>query len=265
MGTDGGLLLLHGYFSGGVAWDGVRAALSELTPTLAPDLPGYGEARNVPAGSLEAVVDYFAPLVEREQPTHLLGHSMGGIVALALAARYGGMFERVGLTGLPVYGSREDGLRYLHRRSLKHRLFLHHDGVSHAGCRVIHATRRAWGPAAPFFAPRQPGAHAVAAFDHSREGHIDVLGAIVFAGLVEGLASQVREPVVALHGGRDPSAPLDRVRELAGRHGWDLRVAPTGNHQLPIERPGLVARWTRTNLLGDGHVERAGSDRSFTR
>ncbi|MFN0148690.1 MAG: alpha/beta fold hydrolase [Dehalococcoidia bacterium] len=249
MTVPGGLLLLHGYLSGAVAWAGVREALGTAIPVCAPDLPGYGRARRVPAGSLDALVEHLVPLVERERPAFVLGHSMGGIVALALAARFPDQFRRVGLTGLPVYDGREDGLAYLHERGLGHRLLLHHDGLSHAGCTAVHAVRRLWVPWAPLVTPRQPREHAMAAFDHSRESHSEGLNAVVFAGHVHGLAARVSQPVVALHGGRDRSARIDRVRELAGRHGWDVRVAPTGNHQLIIERPAMVARWIRERLL----------------
>ena len=251
MSGPGGLLLLHGYFSGSVAWAGVREALGDELPTFAPDLPGYGAARAAPADSLDALVEHLVLIVERERPTHLVGHSMGGIVALALAARFPAQFARVGLTGLPVYEDRQDGLAFLHRRGLGHRLLLHHDGVSHLGCRAMYAARRIWSPTATVFAPRQPREHSVAAFDHSREGHVDGLNAVVFAGHVHDLAERVRQPVAVLHGGCDHSAPIDRVRDLASRHNWDLRVAPTGNHQLIIERPRLVARWIRESVLGD--------------
>jgi hypothetical protein len=88
----------------------------------------------------------------------------------------------------------------------------------------------------------------VAAFRHTRRGH-HTINTVVFAGLVPGLAAANPVPVAALHGGRDPSARLDRLSALAHERGWPLAIAPTGTHQLPIERPAMVARWVREAVI----------------
>jgi pimeloyl-ACP methyl ester carboxylesterase len=251
------VLLLHGFLSGRAAWTGVAAELSAAgVAVCAPDLPGHGEARQVTARTPGDIAEYLQPLIDREQPTHVVGHSMGAIVALALAAYEPGRFERLGTVGLPVYSSREDGLSFIHQRGLGHRILLHRDGLTHTGCELLFRTHRLWAPAAPYLVRRQPVAHVIAAVDHAAAGHGSALDNLVFAGFVPGLAAEVATPVVMLHGGRDRSARIDRVRELAARHGWDLRVAPTAAHQLPVERPTLVARWIREHVLAQESAER---------
>ena len=118
-----------------------------------------------------------------------------------------------------------------------------------------HAIRWLWRPLIPVFAPRQPHEHLFAALHHSRRSHFGSLNEIVFGGYVPALADAVRTPVAVLHGARDSSAPVGRARELAARQGWDMRIAPTANHQVIIERPELVARWVRTRLLGRPRAE----------
>ena len=245
------VLLLHGLLSSSAAWLPLRRELGASVDTIAPDLLGYGAAPR-PRGdyTLERVVEHLLPLVARERPTHVLGHSMGGIIALALARELPGQFERVGLAGLPVYSGRADGLAHLHQRGALFRAVLHSDFVSHIGCDALHQTRGAWGPASPLIAKHRPREVLVTIFDHSRESHSGSFDRIVFAGLVEELAARQSRPVAALHGGRDRSAPIGRVRELAGRHGWDFAVAPTASHQIVIERPRLTASWLRERLLG---------------
>ncbi len=244
------VLLLHGLLSSSAAWLPLRRELGASVDTIAPDLLGYGAAPR-PGGdyTLERVVEHLIPLVERERPTHVLGHSMGGIIALALARELPGRFERVGLAGLPVYSDRADGLAHLHRRGPLFRAVLHSDFISHFGCDALHQARRAWGPASPLFAKRRPREVLVTIFDHSRESHSGSFDSIVFAGLVEELAAAQSSPIAALHGGRDRSAPVDRVRGIAGSYGWDLAVAPTAGHQIVIERPRLTARWLHERLL----------------
>lgn len=244
------LLLLHGFLVRRDFWDPLTAELAGDVRVIAPDLPGYGRAwRGMGSYRLDDVVDALVPLVEAEQPTHVLGHSMGGIVALALAARLPGRFERVGVAGLPVYATREEGIAHLRQRGRLRVALLNRHGFTHSGCVAVHRTRRLWMPVARRISWRHAGTMASGAFDHTRESHGEALETIIFAGHVEGLAAQVTAPVEALHGGRDGAAPVGAVREVAARYGWRLKVAPTGHHQLCVSRPGLTAEWVRTHLL----------------
>ena len=243
------LLLLHGFLSGRAAWRPLQRELSDVD-TVAPDLLGYGRApRRSATYSLQAMAEHLAALVRAEQPDYVLGHSMGGIVALALAAEMPGVLRRVGVVGLPVYRDRADGLEHLRRRGFVHRAALRTDRLTHVGCVGMHYTRALWLPFSPLVLPRQPRSVLSSTFDHCRDTHLGSLDAVVFAGHVEALAERVRTPVAALHGARDGAAPLDRVREVAERHNWDLRVSPTGSHQLAVERPRMVARWVREHVL----------------
>lgn len=244
------VLLLHGLLSGGGAWAGVQRELGPEVSTIAPDLPGYGTASPPPGEySLESVIDGLVPLVERSQPTVVIGNSMGAILALALAARLPGAFERVGLIGLPIYSDRADGLNYLRHRSPFHRIFLRRDDYAHIGCKALHRTRAAWLPFTPAILPGLPRYALEPVFDHREAGHVGSLDNIIFANQVEEIARTVAAPVSALHGARDSAARLDRVRALASENGWDLRVAPTGGHQLFVRRPRLTARWIRNHVL----------------
>ena len=242
------LLLLHGFLSGRAAWGPLRRELADLD-TIAPDLLGYGASpRHRAEYSLDEMVRYLEPLVSAERPAFVLGHSMGAIVALALAAAMPGAFSRVGVVGLPVYNDRADGMSFLRARPVHH-AFLRRDVLSHAGCVAMHHSRSVWLPFSPLVLPRQPRSVLNSTFDHCRQSHVGSLESIVFAGRVPELVSRIETPVVALHGARDRSAPLDRVRRLAEEAGWDLTLAPRCGHQVVVERPRLVARWVRERLI----------------
>ena len=142
------LLLLHGFLSGRSAFDGLRAELEGEAVTIAPDLPGYGDApgpRDPREYTLQLLADAMEAVLDREQPTHLLGHSMGGIVALELVRRHPGQFARAGIAGLPIYRSRADALAHLHRRGTLYRLMLHSHRTSHLACAAMRASNWGWG------------------------------------------------------------------------------------------------------------------------
>ncbi len=81
------LLLLHGLGATGDVWAGWQPVLAERWPGrwLAPDLPGHGGSAPLPDYTFDALAAAVQPLVEPR--TVVLGHSLGGVVGLALAAQ----------------------------------------------------------------------------------------------------------------------------------------------------------------------------------
>jgi len=243
------VLLLHGFLSGSAAWTPLRKLLESEVTVLAPDLLGCGTARRGGAPvTIEAIVAHLAPMIAGERFCCVVGHSMGGIIALALARQFPAQFGRVAVVGLPIFDDDAAARSFLSERGLLHAALLREDRLSHAGCRVLHRLRRWWLPAAPVVAPRQPRVVIECAFDHSLAGHRDALRNVIFSGHVGILADQLDVPVSALHGERDRSAPLARVRELAMRYRWQLQVVAEGTHQLPVEQPELTARWLHDQI-----------------
>src|SRR3954465_8596938 len=86
------LLLVHGF--GGAAWN--FSELVRLLPgrrLIVPDLPGHGGSSALPATTLAGFADVLARLLDA--PTDVVGHSMGGVVALRLAERHPALVRSV--------------------------------------------------------------------------------------------------------------------------------------------------------------------------
>ncbi|MEM6466080.1 MAG: alpha/beta hydrolase [Pseudomonadota bacterium] len=79
------VLLLHGVGLRAEAWARIQTHLAAGWEVVAPDMPGHGLSAHQPG--MEALEDYarvLRPLMER--PCHLVGHSMGAMLALRLAS-----------------------------------------------------------------------------------------------------------------------------------------------------------------------------------
>ncbi|HEX6870904.1 MAG TPA: alpha/beta fold hydrolase, partial [Micromonosporaceae bacterium] len=81
------LLLVHGLGATADVWSGWSAALARHWPGrwLAPDLPGHGGSAPLSEYSFESFAASVATLLADDDRVTVLGHSLGGVVGLALA------------------------------------------------------------------------------------------------------------------------------------------------------------------------------------
>ena len=86
------ILFLHGFAASREVWTGFTRPFPAGYRLLAPNLPGHGSNRApVPDFSMEAQARFVASYLDQKNvadPVLVVGHSMGGYVALALAERY---------------------------------------------------------------------------------------------------------------------------------------------------------------------------------
>jgi pimeloyl-ACP methyl ester carboxylesterase len=97
------VVLLHGYLESLNVWDDFTGLIQKHVRVVAPDLPGHGISEvKGPVHTMEFLADtVHAALTELGiKKCTLVGHSMGGYVALAFAARYPEMLE-----GLVLFSS----------------------------------------------------------------------------------------------------------------------------------------------------------------
>lgn len=81
------ILLLHGVGLRAEAWAPVIDALSADFEVVAPDIPGHGDS--TPNNALSTIDDYAETVLPwLEVQSLVVGHSMGAMIALEIAARY---------------------------------------------------------------------------------------------------------------------------------------------------------------------------------
>ncbi len=101
------LVLVHGFLGGSAQWEAEIAHFSASHDVIAPDLPGFGDAGAM-AGQdcIEGMADYVIKFLDSLgiKSFALLGHSMGGMIVQAIAAKIPDRIDRLVLYGTGPLG-----------------------------------------------------------------------------------------------------------------------------------------------------------------
>lgn len=112
------VLLIHGYGEDSSIWENQVDTLASFCKVIVPDLPGSGlsmittEGKQhwLPQLTIEALAQCINELLIAEaiSKATLLGHSMGGYIALAFAANYPQKINALGLVHSTAYADSEE-------------------------------------------------------------------------------------------------------------------------------------------------------------
>lgn len=204
------ILCIHGLGRSASDWDGVREGLEEFGVVVTPQLPRTSVRKLVES----------APLLEIGDAV-LVGHSVGAVVALRIAAS-------TEVRGLILTSSFVPPAR--NGRSFRAALL---DYGSHR--LAIARTMSAQG-----FRPRS--------------GNLEALVSLARLGLQPGVfhqaAARVEAPVLVIHGQQDHYVPIDFALAATTRHpAWTLRVIAGAGHNLHVDQPDewveVASAWLR--------------------
>lgn len=232
------VVLLHGIAASGRsfgrAWDG-------LPGVLVPDLLGFGRSMDVGAGSydrnahVESVRRTLA-VAGPPAPTVVVGHSMGAVLALHLAAV---VPEVVGVVamGAPLYDDRDEAMARIGSMDAMARL-LAVGSLAERVCAWMCVHRRLAGALAPLVLPRWPVPVAHDAVLHTWPAYRQSLEHLVLdSGYRTALAAlAAREvPVLLLDGTADPVPVPGRAEAVVAHHpAWRARTVDGADHALPV-------------------------------
>lgn len=222
------VVLVHGIRLSGRCWVCVADAIAPDRPVFAVDLPGHGECRGEPF-TMNAAIDSVRTAVARAGGRVLLvGHSLGGYVAMAAAAELGGQVAGLVVAGSTCLPNRAMAAPF----RLAHRLLsARPDGGEQFSRQVFEAVL----PPRVAAAVAEGGiaTEAVPGVVHAL-GHTDPLGALGRYG----------GPVWLVNGSRDHFRVHER-RFAAAAAQARLLVVPRTGHYLPLVEPQRFSRLVR--------------------
>ncbi len=252
------LVMIHGIAGSSSTWVPAMPLLAERYTVIAPDLLGHGESAkprgDYSLGAYASGIRDLLGVLGHERAT-VVGHSLGGGIAMQFAYQFPQMAERLVLVAsgglgkevtpllraLTVPGT-EYVLPFVLRRELHDVLGAAGRVVGRFGVRADPFLTEVWQAWA-----RLTDVRAQRAFIHTIRAVIDIAGQRVSARDRLYLAHEV--PTMIVWGDRDQVIPASHghiAHELIP--GSRLEVVEGAGHFLPIERPELLDRLLRDFL-----------------
>jgi pimeloyl-ACP methyl ester carboxylesterase len=235
------LILVHGLGGSSLNWTELAPLLARRRRVLVPDLPGHGRSSALPAApTLNPYADVVALVAAREGmvPAPVVGHSMGGVVALRLAIRSPEAVSAVvlvGVAGISTTRRRAEiafGVVTAMRPARVASLFRHAIARRRPLRTVTFGYWEASDPAA--LSPR--AVHGLLAGPRIHT-EIDSAGWALVRDDPRVDLARVRCPAFVLCGARDRMIPVEDAIEYARRLRAPLRLVPDCGHLVIVERP----------------------------
>jgi pimeloyl-ACP methyl ester carboxylesterase/CRP-like cAMP-binding protein len=244
-------LLIHGWSSSWYAMSPLLRLLSRRFRCIAVDLPGYGESPRLPhRTTIGAYADLLAELIAQvsDGPAVLVGHSMGGMIAVTLALRHPVLIERILLLAPTITGQLSTYINLVVSPiTLLERFGFGSLIVSAAESAFVGISDRIMRPAS--FAERtgitRTDYERIRA-DIRRPGQGKVRAECFFAmrdNDLTGQLNRVESPALVIWGAEDNTVPLRDAGVIADE--WpdaDLRILPKAGHWPQFERPNVTRR-----------------------
>jgi pimeloyl-ACP methyl ester carboxylesterase len=124
------VVLIHGFAEDGTVWKYQELFLQHHFQVIIPDIPGSGKSAFLPMENLPAsvIIDRYADVIksildkENINGCTIIGHSMGGYIALAFAEKYDAYINGLGLFHSTAYEdtdekkkNREKGIAFIQK------------------------------------------------------------------------------------------------------------------------------------------------------
>lgn len=231
-GTGTPMVLLHGFPLDHHLWDDVVPLLSDTFDLIVPDLRGFGGSSTVE--SFYAMEDFAADIAALLdhlgiQKAAIVGHSMGGYIALAFARLYPARVTGLGLVGSQALADAPDRKEGRYKSAAE---------VADKGIGSV-------------VAAMMPKLTSAARLQEYAKQSMERQQPAAYIGALKAMAERVDStpvlasfnfPVVLVHGDADALIPIDRAREIKAAIPEAHLVEISGAGHMPMmESPQKTA------------------------
>ncbi|NIF75919.1 alpha/beta fold hydrolase [Paraburkholderia sp. Cy-641] len=227
--------LIHGIGADHASWDAIASQLEAHFTVLHADLRGHGASSLITRCSLDDFVSDVDALLDAVgvQKTHLVGFSLGGLIAQKYAVENSARLNRLALISSVAERTDEERARVLKRADQIDR-----EGIA----AVVAAAEDRW--FTPAFKAANPQRVAYRLEQLVKNDHRSYAAAYrVFAAADRGIAfDRISVPTLVMTGENDPGSSPRMSRLLHEKiAGSQLRILPELRHSVLLEAPDLIA------------------------
>jgi (E)-2-((N-methylformamido)methylene)succinate hydrolase len=239
------VLLVHGVGADGSSWDTIAAALADDFRPIRMDLRGHGRSGHIENGcTLDDFVRDTVDVLDASgvARAHVVGFSLGGMIAQALALQHADRVDRLVL--LSAVAGRTDAERERVRQRLE---ILRTEGIA----AITGAAQERW--FTPGFIERNPDLVA-ARMRQLQENHAPSYAAAYTVFSLSDLGERlhaIRHPTLIATGEHDQGSNTRMAQFMHAQiAGSQLRILPGLRHSVLVEAPDQIAALLREFLVG---------------
>ena len=228
------LIFLHGIGGDSHSWDFQLENFSDEYRTIAWDMPGYGKSKTISPMTFEKLSDSLLNLMDylKIEHAHLVGHSMGGMIAQQTIAVSEARFKSATLSATsPAFGKPDGDFQ---KHFIKARLKPLEDGLT----MVDLASKQVPSMVGDKPDPRGLDLAYTSMSQVSPEAFTASMHCLVTFDRRDNLNS-IKIPTLLISGDKDTNAPAPMMEKMASKISGSTYVCIAGaGHLANMERPG---------------------------
>ncbi len=253
------ILFLHGITGSRRYWQRRVRPLARDFRLILPDLIGFGLS---PKPHVDYTMELFRDSVRSfleeiglaDRPLAIVAHSLGGLVALEYAARYGGHLRRIAIFSLPRFSDPASAHAIFWRGSPHYRRLLN----EHSFSETLAQMKRSGLEVTLRYLLRFPWSVLIDSHKFTFRSLTSTLDNCLLNYQVDRILPQVPAiPILLIHGERDSVAPLKHVAPLPVSYPFmRLRTIRGTGHHLFLTHTGRCLEILEDFLRREGPISR---------
>lgn len=255
IGTSGPetILFIPGLTGSSESWDENFQHLSQQYKLVMIDTLGFGHSPKPDIGytlddHLQSIRETLTQLEINRM--HLVGHSMGTLLALAYACHFPESIEKIVLLALPLFESEQEAREHISHSSLFHRFLAMDTPLAHIVCSIMCAVRPLLLPIMPMLVSNVPPMAAEDSLRHTWLSYSRSLRNLIFGAETIKWLREIKQSVLLIHGRQDTTAPLENVKNRLGLLNHAELIELDAGHDLVFTHSRELAEAVRNFLSG---------------